>query len=121
MVCNLQSHLHERARIADTVHGKKIFELGMFHPAFITFMLILGVGLGVLSGFFSAITMYLHLCMAFAIWVTSLVALRRHRQLKLQSTVTFKGLDAGGYSASSPSVVSHDHLDKVCVFLLTGR
>lgn len=97
------------------MHGEKVFELGMFHPAFIAFMTFFGMGLIVLSVFYSGISMLFYLVFAFAIWVTSLVALSNHRRLKLQSNLAgIKGPEASELGPTIPSVVSHEHLDKVC-------
>ena len=85
-------------------------------------MAFFGMGLIVLSVFYSGISMLFYLVFAFAIWVASLVALSNHRRLKLQSTLPeTKEPEASELGPTIPSVVSHDHLDKVCLCMLINR
>ncbi|WFD40625.1 uncharacterized protein MJAP1_003613 [Malassezia japonica] len=41
---------------ADIAYGKNIFDRGIHHPGFITFMIVFGLGLAVLSVFYALVT-----------------------------------------------------------------
>lgn len=102
-----------RAKTADIAYGKNIFDRGIHHPGFITFMIVFGLGLAVLSVFYALVTSILLLVMSFAIWVTTLVALSHHRQHYSQFPGNVKEVDVEDREFS-PFVISHKHLESVC-------
>lgn len=106
--------LTPRTKLADVAHGKNMFDRGMHHPAFISFLVVFGVGISVLAGFFPWITTIVLIVMSFAIWVTTLVALTNHRQMESQFPGSTKMADVE-VQEGNPFVVSHKHLDNVCI------
>lgn len=102
-----------RAKTADIAYGKNIFDRGMHHPGFITFMIVFGLGLAVLSVFYAFITSIILLVMSFSIWVTTLVALSHHRQQYSQFPGNVKEVNIEDQECS-PFVISHKNLEIVC-------
>lgn len=116
MVCFTlkQEFLTPRAKLADIAHNKNIFDRGMHNPAFISFLIVFGVGISVLAGFIPWIATIVLIVMSFAIWVTTLVALSNHRQMESQFPGSTKMADVDGQEGN-PFMVSHKHLDNVCI------
>lgn len=103
-----------RARLADLCYGRQIFDLGMFHPGFIAFFLVLNAAtIGVESWRYYYIWP-VHVAIYFAIWVAILVAIARHRKLKGEfkyGTVATDLLE--GQFVQERVIVTHPQLDIV--------
>lgn len=95
------------------MHGEKIFELGMYHPAFITFLILLGVASFAILGFQTFASLAIFLMLAFAIWVASLVSLCRHRRLTLHSAKECRSDALEDPSTRQSDILHHNQLDKV--------
>lgn len=105
--------------IADRYYGEKKFNLVMFHPAFPTVFLILIIGLIIAGIWIPSIMWVVFLAMYFAIWVTTIVALirhRRHRPSHPERTIVMSQRD-GDYN-TTPIVTSHKLLDNMMVMLV---
>lgn len=85
----------------------------MYHPAFIIFLILLGVASFVLLGFKTFASLAIFLMLAFAIWVTSLVSLCRHRRLTLHSVKECRGDALEDPAMRQSDILHHNQLDKV--------
>lgn len=108
-----------RSQIADRYYDTKMFDLGMRHPAFPVCFLVLIIALVIAGVWIPTIMWVVYLALFFAIWVTTIVALirhRRHRPPTRERTIAMSQME-GKYNMT-PLVTSHKTLDNMMVMLV---
>ena len=119
-LCIIYSLYARWTLIADHYYGERIFNLVMFKPAFPTLFVLLVIGLIIASVWVPSIMWVVFLAMYLAIWVTTIVALIRHRRRKpaqYEKAVVLSLMDPA-HRNSVPVVTSHKMLDNMMVILV---
>lgn len=119
-VCVMYMLYARWTQIADRYHGSKIFNLAMFHPAFITLSAIVIIILVIAGIWVPSVMWVLYLVLFFAIWVTTIATLIRHRLLRpaeKERTIVLSQMEGSFYNVT-PLVTSHKTLDNMMVMLV---
>ncbi|WFD44486.1 hypothetical protein MPSI1_003154 [Malassezia psittaci] len=119
-LCVLYSLYARWTKIADQYHGRRIFNLVMFHPAFPILFAILIICTIIAGVWVPTIMWVVFLALTLALWVTCLVALirhRRHRPQDREKTIVMSQMDSQ-FKNTTPIVTSHKTLDNMMVMLV---
>lgn len=119
-LCIVYSLYARWTMIADHYYGERIFNLVMFHPAFPTLFVLLMIGLIIAGVWVPSIMWVVFLALYLGMWITTIIALIRHRRRKPaqhEKAVVLSLMDQA-HRNSVPVVTSHKMLDNMMVILV---